>query len=419
MSIKINTDNSTFALNASRVEKFMTAKTRDQALHMGVLDRFKDFFRATDEKKSVQIAKIYDSITTSDSNAASPVVIAERFKRLRDLATDEAKPQFLIESQKDDGSNMWSYALSIGPDRIHQSPKMLDTYNESFESLSNYQKYFHGVDTVTAAPEAITDLNSSLQGVLHAMTADSTDTSAVLRALDQTVAILHPKLINPSDEEIRSVFLARGYSQENADTYVELYKTNPYEVGILLAREEDVSGEKFLQPIKQGIDKLLMELPKQQHLSMHDFFKTNDYFANGLHESGRPAMAVAVDTLEIDSHSDPRVGLVGAKAALLNDCGLISKLIFEAVELSLQQDIYRTSSDPTLAWRVDNSQDMHPPQEFVTLAQEFLSSNQNFANLLSRAKPHAPNISSSIDAANQGNADAARAMLIEPSALKV
>ena len=113
MSIKINTDNSTFALNASRVEKFMTAKTRDQALHMGVLDRFKDFFRATDEKKSVQIAKIYDSITTSDSNAASPVVIAERFKRLRDLATDEAKPQFLIESQKDDGSNMWSYALSI------------------------------------------------------------------------------------------------------------------------------------------------------------------------------------------------------------------------------------------------------------------------------------------------------------------
>ena len=204
MSIKINTDNSTFALNASRVEKFMTAKTRDQALHMGVLDRFKDFFRATDEKKSVQIAKIYDSITTSDSNAASPVVIAERFKRLRDLATDEAKPQFLIESQKDDGSNMWSYALSIGPDRIHQSPKMLDTYNESFESLSNYQKYFHGVDTVTAAPEAITDLNSSLQGVLHAMTADSTDTSAVLRALDQTVAILHPKLINPSDEEIRT-----------------------------------------------------------------------------------------------------------------------------------------------------------------------------------------------------------------------
>ena len=157
MPISVNTGSGAYSVNASRVEKFMKAENRDQALHMGAWDKFKDLFRTGDDKKAVLIAKIYDSIVSAEPSQEYPVGMAERFKRLRDMATDESKPQFSMQSSKDDRTGLWSYSLSIGSDRILERQGLQDTHHDSFESFSNYKKYFDGVDTVAPPPQSVTN----------------------------------------------------------------------------------------------------------------------------------------------------------------------------------------------------------------------------------------------------------------------
>jgi len=430
MSVSIKTDAGNYAINASRVEKFLTAQTREQALHMGAFDKFKDLFRAADEKKSVQIAKIYDAITSAGDTLDSPVDMAQRFHQLRDMAVDEAKSQFSIQSHKEAGSYKWSYSFSIGQDQIYQSPQMLDTHQESFESLSNYQKYFHGVDTVVAAPEGgRADLASSLQGVLHAMTLDSANTQMVLKGLAQAQAMLIPLLAEQDGGDVRSQYLT-GYlrlkspedaSSESdrqlelhhaqmADQVFELSKSDPNGVSLFLSRKENLVGDQFASAANSAIASRVDELPRQQLLSLHDFFKRNPYFAEGLSQAGRPLMADAVD--DIDSNADMRIALFGAKAALINDLGVIANGIFTAVETGLQQDIYRTGNEPTLPWRVqtDQAEAQFIPKDLEKIGRDFLMGNQKFEALLSIPSTEVVNPSPAVEEHN---------FQLDPYAIKV
>ena len=54
MTIKVNTGAGEVAVNTSRIEKFMRAESRDEALKMGAWDRFKDLFRSGDSQFRLQ-----------------------------------------------------------------------------------------------------------------------------------------------------------------------------------------------------------------------------------------------------------------------------------------------------------------------------------------------------------------------------
>ncbi|MBU6188271.1 MAG: pathogenicity island 1 effector protein SopD, partial [Betaproteobacteria bacterium] len=52
MPVNLNTGNTAYSVNNSRIEKFLGAADRDAALRMGGWDRFKDYFRADNNKKA-------------------------------------------------------------------------------------------------------------------------------------------------------------------------------------------------------------------------------------------------------------------------------------------------------------------------------------------------------------------------------
>jgi Salmonella outer protein D len=386
MPISVNTGSGAYAVNTSRVEKFMQAESRDQALHMGAWDKFKDLFRTGDDKKAVQIAKIYDAIVLAEPGQDQPVGMAERFKRLRDLATDESKPQFTIQSQKDDHSGRWSYSLSIGDDRIVERRGLPDTHYESFESFSNYQKYFHGVDTVAAAPQAVTDLDSSLQGVLHAMTTPGADEISVLKALADVPSQIRTPVTTSDPQEQRAILLSRGEDPAYVDHILGQAKIDPIGFGLSLARQPDMSGEGFMAPLQAALDRCVETLPRQQLLAIADFYKAHPFFADGLRQAGTLTLPDAQEALAIDSTDDPRFAGVVARAGFCDDLGKTSKLLFDAVERWLDGDVYRSYATSDSSWRVDPNTQPNPSQDVSRVLQGFIGSTQDFASTLAQTQ---------------------------------
>ena len=390
MPISVNTGSGAYSVNASRVEKFMNAEDRDQALHMGAWDKFKDLFRTGDEKKAAQIAKIYDSIVAAESAQDYPVGRAERFKRLRDMASEESKSQFALQASKDDRTGLWSYSFAIGSDRIFERRGLLDTHHDSFESFSNYKQYFDGVDTVAPAPEAITDLNSALKGVLHEMSGPNSEERSVLQALAHVPQQIRTPVTTQDPVEQRAILLANGESQDHVDVLLQQANTDPVGFGLLLSRKPGMSDQGFLGPLEAEINRCVDELPKHQLLAIADFYKVNPYFTDGLHQGDMLTLPKKVDTSGIEPNEVPRHAGALAKAAFIDELGKTAKLIFAAVERVLDGDIYRSYQTNDSSWRVKPNDQPHPSEDLSTVIRDFLCGTDDLANMLAQKAPQQP-----------------------------
>lgn len=384
MTIKVNTGAGEVAVNTSRIEKFMRAESRDEALKMGAWDKFKDLFRSGDARKSVQIARIFDSIVGDQANEISPVDTASRFKRLRDMASDASKSQFTISSEKDEKGGTWGFSLNIGDTCIHQRQPMLDTYAESFESFTNFQKYFEGVDTIVAPPEGSTNLSSSLKGVIHVMSGPESSDVRVLQSLLHVREAVRPRVDTKDPSEQRAILIAKNYEPEAADRLIGLSNADPVGLGLILSFDPDPVGDKFVGALEAEITTCIDSIPRHQLLSIHDFYKANPVFANELYQAGTLAISNATDKLGIDSTDDPLLAGVAAKAALWNDLGMISKLLFNAVEQALDQDIYRSYATNASSWRVETA--VQTPPHTAKLIEGFLAGSRDLSVLLGQAQ---------------------------------
>jgi Salmonella outer protein D len=137
MPVNLNTANGAYSVNTSRIEKFMTAANREDALQMGGWDRFKDFFKADNDKKATKIAHIYDSIVNDASGNQAPMTMLDRFHALKAMA---ASPEYRAlfrttytppNTNQGVSGNSWGYAFEIAGETIHQKSGLQTATNRT------------------------------------------------------------------------------------------------------------------------------------------------------------------------------------------------------------------------------------------------------------------------------------------------
>jgi hypothetical protein len=151
MPVNLNTGNNTYAVNSSRIQKFITADNRADALRMGGWDRFKDLFRADTDKKATKIAQIYDSIVGAASGDRQPLTMLNRFHALKAMAATPAdRTQFTTTyTAPTETTPTWGYAFSIGDTRIHEQNGVEDVFGslgQTFEKTMLVKELEHHLD---------------------------------------------------------------------------------------------------------------------------------------------------------------------------------------------------------------------------------------------------------------------------------
>ncbi len=157
MSVNLNTGNAAYSVNNSRIQKFLNADTRDAALQMGGWDRFKDYFRADNDKKATKIAAIYDSIVAAAPGDRTPLNMLDRFHALKRLAASpEDQAQFRTtftapRAEAGAGSSTWGYGFSIGDARIHEDMGIPDDHAslaKTFQQAMMVKELEHHIDAL-------------------------------------------------------------------------------------------------------------------------------------------------------------------------------------------------------------------------------------------------------------------------------
>ena len=157
MSVNLNTGNAAYSVNNSRIQKFLNADTRDAALQMGGWDRFKDYFRADNDKKATKIAAIYDSIVAAAPGERTPLNMLDRFHALKRLAASpEDQAQFRTtftapRAEAGAGSSTWGYGFSIGDARIHEDMGIPDdnaSLAKTFQQAMMVKELEHHIDAL-------------------------------------------------------------------------------------------------------------------------------------------------------------------------------------------------------------------------------------------------------------------------------
>ena len=152
MPVNLNTGNNTYAVNSSRIQKFITADNRADALRMGGWDRFKDLFRADTDKKATKIAQIYESIVGAAPEDSQPLTMLNRFHALKAMAATPAdSAQFRTSytppnADQNAAPNTWGYAFSIGDTRIHEQngvPDVHGSLGQTFEKTMLVKELEH------------------------------------------------------------------------------------------------------------------------------------------------------------------------------------------------------------------------------------------------------------------------------------
>jgi len=151
MPVNLNTGNNTYAVNSSRIQKFITADNRADALRMGGWDRFKDLFRADTDKKATKIAQIYESIVGAASDDSQPLTMLNRFHALKAMAATPAdRAQFTTTyTAPTETTPTWGYAFSIGDTRIHEQNGVADvngSLGQTFEKTMLVKELEHHLD---------------------------------------------------------------------------------------------------------------------------------------------------------------------------------------------------------------------------------------------------------------------------------
>lgn len=115
MPLKLNVGQKELLLNESRIQKMVSASSKEEAIRMGLLDRFKDLFRQQSKAESLKL--LYSLIIADEDGAASEPERLKRFVALKALAIEERVSDFTI--QRTDGYEERSttpcsnYVLSI------------------------------------------------------------------------------------------------------------------------------------------------------------------------------------------------------------------------------------------------------------------------------------------------------------------
>lgn len=123
ISLEIN--NRTLELSTDRIEKMIVGNKED-ALYMGLWDRFKDFFRY--EKKADALQEMYDLIHDHHTENQSPFLSSiVAFERIKSLAHEEFQPLFNIE---------------VDNERYHYLLNSVQLCEKHFPNLSKSEKSF-------------------------------------------------------------------------------------------------------------------------------------------------------------------------------------------------------------------------------------------------------------------------------------
>jgi hypothetical protein len=156
MPVNLNAGNAAYSVNNSRIQKFLTAENRNAALHMGGWDRFKDYFRADNDKKATKIAAIYDSIVAAAPQDRTPLNMLDRFHALKRLAASPPQQaQFRVSCTapraESGAGSTWSYGFSIGDTRIHETgdiPDVHESLAKTFQQAMMVKELEHHIDAL-------------------------------------------------------------------------------------------------------------------------------------------------------------------------------------------------------------------------------------------------------------------------------
>ena len=350
MPIQFNTGDKITQLNTSRIEKLMTAETKEAALYMGPWDTFKDYFRTGDNKKAAQIEKIYDSITKAPTNDQSPIGMFERFRQLRDMATHEDKANFIVNTDHEYSTGDWKYWFQIDDKKIFDSGYMPDDANSPRGQFMEFNNFF--VESFSLSPlgrgtyepsgryintcvvpkvDDPRDLKSAVQNVLHELTRDDHATSddtefSILKALKKVDEFVNPPTGLTNKDEITEKLEKKGLSEISDDPIAT-------EMALSRVNNPTVTNKN---PVQNCMTEIFENLEISKILMIQDAFRKSPVFG------GEFSGALAASAMSIDEKydDDAKCKNMFARTGYIQGISYIPVDIFNKCEERLGETIY-------------------------------------------------------------------------------
>ena len=377
MPIQFNAGDKITQLNTSRIEKLMTAETKEAALYMGPWDKFKDLFKTGDNKKAAQIEKIYDSITKAPTNDQAPLGMAVRFKNLRDLATDEAKEKFDMAGYALDGTNgEWEYVLLIDDQKIYESPVLQDTPESSFQNFSDYEMFFNGKGVEIPQPAEVNNIETAIQDVLYTLTADLSDSeippaATLFKSLEAVYRSVHPVNNNLTTAQEEAILAQRNQAQV-FDDY-----PNAREIALACPANQAERDARTEQIIR-GIDNHVQSLSSPQLFSIYEKFRMQPNIAQAL--TGFAQEDMIIMSSAVLSEDLPLM----TRGNFLNEIGQIASDVFAAVQRKLEEDTLANINGDL--WKLSDEQtNTMAPVFFQNLSKIYVAQDMHIDTALEMA----------------------------------
>lgn len=128
----------TTRLNLRRIRRVIKATSLQEATKMGLFDKIFDKFLRNGGKRK-RIIELYQQLTEPDSCESSentPIKMASKFNKLREIANEDYKHDFQIAIHQDmEQPDRWSYSFSIEKYLIYQSEPLDYCYENNFNEL--------------------------------------------------------------------------------------------------------------------------------------------------------------------------------------------------------------------------------------------------------------------------------------------
>lgn len=126
-----------FELNDRRIGNIMKAASGNEAARMGLIDTIIDKFFRNGAKRE-RIIALYEQLAVPDlcpSNERTPIIMAYKFNKLREMADEEHRHNFKIQINKNVEQETWSYSLCIREHTICQSEPLDYRYENYYNEV--------------------------------------------------------------------------------------------------------------------------------------------------------------------------------------------------------------------------------------------------------------------------------------------